>query len=225
MVTESNFEEKKAGRKEMIKALWSYTQWSNTYELKGNRHFYLPGPWMSLSQQDWKLTESMEDNAVIGGCFETEEVVRPHWTTFVSKKLIQNLYLLRLCPEVISRVSRFASLSYWCTVCIWSVLEKQFSLFRSFIKWKIPLENLWDCSYGNQIRVSQSVKSDSNLLIGLEHQLVLLARLIPGTDRLEQEETRKERQLRRLEPYNWFIDSELSISDVDQELWITLLLL
>lgn len=76
MVTESNFEEKRAGRKEMIKALWSYTQWSNTCELKGNRHLYLPGPWMSLSQQDWKLAESMEDAAVIGCCFKTAKVVQ-----------------------------------------------------------------------------------------------------------------------------------------------------
>lgn len=99
-------------------------------------------------------------------------------------------------------------------------LEKQFSLFRALIKWKIPLENLWDCSYGNQIHVSQSVKSDSNLLIGKQLNedshwninLLLAARMIPGTDRPEQEETRKECQLipmRRLELYNWFIDSRV----------------
>jgi len=52
MVKESNFEENKAGRKEIIKALWPYTQWSNTYQLKGKRRLYLIGPWMSLSQQD-----------------------------------------------------------------------------------------------------------------------------------------------------------------------------
>ncbi len=90
MVTESNFEKKeRAGRKEIIKELWFYTQWSNTYELKGNRRLYFPGPWMRLPQQDWKLTEFMEDAAVIGGCFETVDVVRAHWTKFGSNKLDQ----------------------------------------------------------------------------------------------------------------------------------------
>jgi len=82
-------------------------------------------------------------------------------STFVSNKLIQNLYLLPSCTVVISRVSCFAPLSHWCTVCIWFVFKKK-TQFRYFIKLKILLE----CSYGNQIHASQSAKSYSNLLIG-----------------------------------------------------------
>ncbi len=40
MVTESNFEKKESREERIIKELWFYTQWSNTYELKGNRRLY-----------------------------------------------------------------------------------------------------------------------------------------------------------------------------------------
>lgn len=57
--------------------------------IKGQQAFISARPMNETSQQDWKLTEFMEDAAVIGGCFETVDVVRAHWTKFSSNKLDQ----------------------------------------------------------------------------------------------------------------------------------------